>query len=87
MNNLILIKNEYWSYTKDSAPRTFHIIDPDGKPAAYLQVYDKCKNLFLLHNDLRLHPNSFDFADSIPQSYRDGLLAAKDWLIEHCFKP
>jgi hypothetical protein len=85
MNNLILIKNEYWSYTKDSAPRTFHIIDPDGKPAAYLQIYDAHKNLFLLHNDLRLHPDSYDFADSISQDYRDGLITAKNLLIEHCF--
>ena len=87
MDNLILVKDTYWSYRKDSAPRTFHIIEPDGKPAAYLQVYDKCRNLFLLRNDLRLDQYSFDFADSVPQAYIDGLIAAKNWLIEQCFSP
>lgn len=75
-----------WTYTEDSSPNTFHIYDPTGKSAAYLQIYSADRNLFLLHNDLRKHPYSHEFSDHVAQDFIDELLAAKDSLIDMVIK-
>lgn len=73
---MIKIDGSEWTYKKEVGRKCYQIFDPSGKDVAWFEC-----GLFVTHNDLRKHPDTYEFKSDIPQSYIDGLLAVKELII------